>query len=259
MVTVVYSSSSRIIFEKGWMRASIDLVWFASEAGQEAVLAHPLRPAAAFSALACLKLRAALFSLGWWTWFWCRSFFVFGVLTVFRSASYCLNHAWNRRSPTPRHDLLTLWYIVLSKIGKSDFNELKCWTCAIRNWGDDLSRSGSLSRAGATKGLVSITGCFDLRGARDGRGRAGFDTILGSRTGGFRNFSCRVFTMGCNSTMSSTFFFLSDFTGSRFTIHFIIDPDFGSGLLFFFMCVLSAPVFPHRLKHRGHWNCLFDI
>ena len=55
---------SRIIFEKGWMRASIGSVWIALEARQEAVLAHPLKPGAAFSALACLALRAALISLG---------------------------------------------------------------------------------------------------------------------------------------------------------------------------------------------------
>ena len=34
---------------------------------------------------------------------------------------------------------------------------------AIRNWGVFLSRSGPVSR---TKGLVSISGCFDLRGLR---------------------------------------------------------------------------------------------
>ena len=34
------------------------------EGGQEADLAYPLKPEAAFSALACLALRAALISLG---------------------------------------------------------------------------------------------------------------------------------------------------------------------------------------------------
>ena len=42
------------------MRASIGSVSIALEALQEAVLAHPLKPGAAFSVLDCLALRAAL-------------------------------------------------------------------------------------------------------------------------------------------------------------------------------------------------------
>ena len=55
----------------------------------------------------------------------------------------------------------------------------------MRNCGDRLSRSGAVRRAGATKGLTSIGGCFDLRGLRGGRGWAGFETTIGSRTGEF--------------------------------------------------------------------------
>ena len=97
------------------------------------------------------------------TLFGYRSFFGFGFFTASRSASYWWNHCWNRLRVTPRHDLLASWYIVLSRTGKSDFNDLKCLMWAIRNWGVFLSRSGPVSR---TKGLVSISGCFDLRGLR---------------------------------------------------------------------------------------------
>ena len=61
---------------------------------------------------------------------------------------------------------------------------------------DFLSRSGSVNRTGAARGLVSTGGCFDLRGLRGGRGRTGFDTTVGSRMVGFRSLSCRVFKMG---------------------------------------------------------------
>ena len=56
---------SQIIFEKGWMRASIDSTWIALEARQEVVLTDPLMPEAAFLQLACLALQAALISLGY--------------------------------------------------------------------------------------------------------------------------------------------------------------------------------------------------
>ena len=140
-----------------------------------------------------------------------------------------------------------------------------CWNAGRERFEIDAtacqdSRPGSAKRAGAAKGLVSITGCFDLRGARGGRGRgrAGFVTTVGSRMEGFRSFNCLVLRMGFNSMDSLGFCLFSAFTGSRFIIHFIIEPDFGSGLCVF-MCVLSAPAFPQRLKHRGQANCWVNI
>ena len=118
---------------------------------------------------------------------------------------------------------------ILSRIGKSDFNDLKCWMRATRHCVDFLSRSGSVSRAGSTKELASIGCCFDLRGLRRGRERTGFVTTVGSRTIGFGSFSFQIFTMGFISIGILGFGLLSDLT--RFTTHFGIDPDLDSGFL----------------------------
>ena len=93
---------------------------------------------------------------------------------------------------------------------------------------------GSVSRAGATKGLVSIGGCFDLRGLRGGRGRTGFVTTAGSRTIGFRSSSCRVFTMGFILIGILGFGLRSDLT--RFTMYYPLQhrSRFWLGL---FMCL----------------------
>ena len=205
-----------------------------------------------FLVLADLALWAEVISLRCVFWvlgsLWCASNLWLRLLhDVYcqRSSSYCWNHAWKRLRLTPIHDLLASWYIFLSKIGKSDFSDLKCWMWAIRNCGDFLSRSGSASRAGATKGLVSSGCCFGLRGLRGGRGRTGFGTTVGSRTIGFRSISCRVFTMGFNSLAILGFGLLSDLT--RFTTYLSKDPDFGSVFLCVFMCVLRAHAFPQRL------------
>ena len=133
------------------------------------------------------------------------------------------------------------------------FSSLACWAlgAALISLECGLEVLGLVSRV-SSKGLVSIAGCFDLRGARGdrGRGRAGFVTTVGSRMEGFRSYNCLVLRMGFNSMDSLGFCLFSAFTGSRFIIHFIIEPDFGYGFLCVFMCVLSAPAFPHRLKHR---------
>jgi len=108
----------------------------------------------------------------------------------------------------------------------------------------------------------SIAGYLGLRGVRCGLGcgRAGFVTTVGSRMTGFRRFNnCQVLRMGFNSMDSLSFCLFSVFTGSRFIIHFIIEPDFGSGFLRVSMCVLSAPALSQRLKHRGHANWWVDI
>ena len=162
------------------MRALMCSVWIALGARQEGVLAHAhsLKPGDAFLALACLALRVALISLGcevvafglvWCAWSSlphfprapallasvCNAFFPLGKRLYFAVVLFSVSQIWS--SPNrlhiagqtipeivaglqPIHDSLTLWYIALSKTGKSVFNELKCWTWAIRNCGDRLSR-----------------------------------------------------------------------------------------------------------------------
>ena len=119
------------------------------------------------------------------TFFGIRSWgFEFEFLTLSRSSSYCLNHCWKRLRFTPRLDLFASWYVVLYKTGKFAFRDWKCSIWAMRKWGVRLSISEAVMRAGATKELVSIGGCFDLRGLRGGRGRTGFATTVGWRTTG---------------------------------------------------------------------------
>ena len=92
---------------------------------------------------------------------------------------------------------------------------------------------------------VLTGGCFDLRGLLGGRGRTGFETTVGSRMVGFRSLSFRVLKLGFNLITILGFGLISDLT--RFTSHFSIDPNFGSGFSCVFMCVFNAPAFPQRL------------
>ena len=191
------------------MTSSIDSIWIASEVGQKAALTAPLMPEAALSwrliVWYCWRhwfLWDA--NLVFWVWFdaFRICFFAFSTLSLklHPSLGSQFHHNQNLLHPNPHRWRLPAQGVplssigwVLSKIGKSDFNGLKYWMWATRNWGDFLLTSGSFSRAGATKGLVSIGGYFDLRRLRGGRRHADSVTTVGSRAIGFRSFSCRGF------------------------------------------------------------------
>ena len=96
------------------MRASIDSVWIALEVGQKAVLAAPLMPEAAFLALDCLALLAALISLvcesGVLGLVWCSSNLRFRLLHAFASHPSSLGskflHIQNLLHPSPHRWML---------------------------------------------------------------------------------------------------------------------------------------------------------